>query len=158
MKKILVVMAISAAFVALPAVAQTYAGFGLGIADTDTQRTSSKLFAGVQVIENFGVEMAYNDLGSYRGSGSSALSLALTATLPLGDTFDLLGKWGASQNHSNFTSADKTESMWGFGVGFNVSPAVAIRLEYENFGRLPTDADGTSTLATSRGINMKYSF
>jgi len=80
----LTAIAISAMLMAVPAAAQPYVGAGLGVSNTDTQRTSGKVFAGAQVIPNIGVEVAYTDLGNYRDSSSSALSLALTGTLPLG--------------------------------------------------------------------------
>jgi len=154
----LTAIAISAMLMAVPAAAQPYVGAGLGISNTDTQRTSGKVFVGVQVIPNIGVEVAYTDLGNYRDSSSSALSLALTGTLPLGSTWDILGKWGASQNHTNYAGSNKTDSMFGFGIGYNVSPIVALRFEYEDFGKFPTDPDGTSTLATSKGLSVRYSF
>jgi len=112
----------------------------------------------VRGCSSIGVEVAYTDLGNYRDSSSSALSLALTGTLPLGSTWDILGKWGASQNHTNYAGSNKTDSMFGFGIGYNVSPIVALRFEYEDFGKFPTDPDGTSTLATSKGLSVRYSF
>jgi opacity protein-like surface antigen len=158
MKIVSIALVIGATLVATPAIAQTYIGAGVGVANTDTQRTSGKVFVGIQVIPNIGVEASYTDLGNYRDSSASALSLAFTGTLPLGSTWDLFGKWGASQNHTNYSSLNNTDSMVGFGIGFNVSPVVALRFEYENFGKLPTDRDGTSTLATSKGLSVKYSF
>ncbi len=93
MKRILSAVALSAAFAAAPVLAQqsqVYVGAGLGIANTDSSEFSWKILGGYQHDQHWGIEAAYTDLGSYRGSSADSLSLAFTGTLPL-DTSSTAG-------------------------------------------------------------------
>ncbi|MFA6016138.1 MAG: outer membrane beta-barrel protein [Gallionellaceae bacterium] len=156
MKKILFAITLGAACIALPASAQPYIGGGAGSANTDNVNTSMKVYAGYQLIPNFGFEGAYTDLGDYRGSTATSISLALTGTLPLNATWDLLGKLGASRNQTG--SSNSMEPLASFGVGYNASTNIAVRLESENLGKLPVDASGNSPVASNVGLSIKFMF
>jgi opacity protein-like surface antigen len=159
MKKIFMAVALSAAFVAAPAFAETYAGAGIGIANTDSNNTSYKLFAGYQSTQYLGVEVAYNDFGKYRGASGNAWSIAGVGTLPLNKFWNITAKLGATMNHTDLASASRhTDLLTGVGVGYIVAPNMIVRLEYEDFGALPKDASGLSSKANNWGLNAMYSF
>lgn len=159
MKKILVTIALSAAFVAIPASAQTYAGVGVGTAKTDSNNTSYKLFAGFQSTKYLGAEIAYNDLGKYRGASANSWSLAGTGTMPLHQYWNLLAKLGMTVNNTSLANASRhTDLLMGLGIGYVVAPNLNVQLEYEDFGAFPKDAIGTSSKATNWGLNAKYLF
>lgn len=166
MNKVLMAMAFSAAFVAIPASAAPsgytpsgYIGAGVGEAKTDSNNTSYKIFGGMQVAQNFGAELAYNDFGGYRGQRADSWSLAGTATMPLDKNWDIFGKLGATRNHIKFgSSSHHTDLLAGVGIGYNFTPNVSVRLEYEDFGKLPTDVNGNKMKVTNWGLNAKFSF
>lgn len=161
MNKVLIAMALSAIFVAVPASAESsgYVGVGVGEAETDANNTSYKIFGGLQVSQNFGVELAYNDFNGYRGQRADSWSLAGTGTLPLNMGFDIFGKLGATRNHIKFgNSSHHTDLLAGVGIGYNFNRNVALRLQYEDFGDLPTDINGRTANVTNWGLDLKYSF
>jgi opacity protein-like surface antigen len=159
MKKVFVAVALSAAFVVAPAFAETYVGAGVGIANTDSNNASYKLFAGFQSTQYLGAEIAYNDFGKYRSASGNAWSIAGIGTYPLNKLWNLTAKLGATINHTNLAGASRhSDLLTGVGVGYIVAPNMIVRLEYEDFGSLPKDAIGTSSKANNWGLNARYSF
>ncbi len=159
MNKVLMAIAISATLVAIPASASPYIGAGLGSARTDGNHTGSKVFAGYQFNENVGAQVAYNDFGNYRGSTATAWSAAVVGTMPIDAFWDVSAKVGATENRTTLAgSGRKSELLWGIGAGYNFNRNVALRFEYEDFGKMPTDAAGNRWNATNWAMNVKYSF
>lgn len=159
MNKILMAMTLSAAFVTTSAEAGLYVGIMGGSATTDVQHSSTKVFGGIQIIPNIGIEGAYTDFGGYRGASANSMSLSVVGTLPLGDTWDLFALWGTTQNRTNNAgSANHNDMLTGFGVAYNASKNLSIRLQSENYGKLPTDSDGTSTTVSNWGVSVKFMF
>src|SRR5439155_17011712 len=107
-------------------------GGGVGIANTDTSEFSWKILGGYQHDQHWGIEAAYTDLGSYRGSSADALSLALTATLPLDRRWALIAKAGVASNRTRVAgSSDHADALVGIGLAYSVNRRVGLRLEYE---------------------------
>jgi OOP family OmpA-OmpF porin len=184
MKKILTACAIAAAsFVAAPAFAQGYIGAGFGsskisgfdtgtISGGNTSKGLVKIYGGYQFTPNWGLEAQYSDLGRRdvtnagvaAGSfSSSQFSLAGTGTLPLSSGFSLLGKLGASANRVNGSaligSANSTSLLIGVGAAYNITPALSVRLEYEDFGTMAKiAANGSSVRANGYSLSLKYGF
>lgn len=159
MKKTLIAVAIAAAFVAAPAFATPYVGAGLGSARTDSNNTGTKIFAGFQSTENFGFQVAYNDFGGYRGAKATAWSVAAVGTMPIDPNWDVFAKVGATENHTTLPGSGRhSDILWGVGAGYNFNKNVALRFEYEDFGKLPTDINGNRWKATNWGVNVKYTF
>lgn len=160
MKKIIMALAVSAAFVAMPASADPYVGAGVGVYKTESNRTSYKLFGGFQSSRNFATELAYNDFGNFRGAGADSWSLAAIGILPLDEYWNLFAKAGGSYNRTKFAgSSNNTDLLLGLGVGYNATKNMGVRFEYEDFGKLPNGTFvGASTKATHWGLNVKYSF
>ena len=159
MKKILSVVALSAVFVAAPAFAQVYAGAGLGIANTDSSEFSWKILGGYQHDRHWGIEAAYTDLGSYRGSSADSLSLALTGTLPLDRRWALMAKAGVASNRTRVAgSSDHADALVGIGVAYAVSRRFGLRLEYEQYGRVAGPGSPFNDRADNLALVGKVSF
>ena len=159
MNKILAAILLGSAFLSAPALAEPYIGAGIGMANTDGQHFSYKLFTGYQIIQNVGVELAYTDLGSYRSAAAKAISFAVVGTLPLNAEWNLTGKIGNTANNTKF-SGDATHStmMTAVGASWNYEKKMVVSLEYEDYGKLHSIASVPSTSATNLTLNGKYSF
>jgi OOP family OmpA-OmpF porin len=120
----------------------------------DTHKdTSWKIFAGYTFNRNFALELTYGDWGEISVS-TSALGIPFNVTgeiwsfgaavlgmLPLGgERFALLGKLGVVYTEQKFTSSlpgvpggaeDGNELHFGFGALFHITPALAVRGEWE---------------------------
>lgn len=185
MKKILTACAIAAVtFTAAPAFAQGYVGFGLGsskasgvdggtVTGGNTNKTLVKIFGGFQLSPNWGAELQYSDLGKRDISNAgvpvgsataSQYSIAGTGTLPLNSGFSLLGKLGVSANRVNapagaLSSSNNTSALIGIGASYSFTPALSMRVEYEDFGKVATVAStGNSVRVNAYSISLKYGF
>lgn len=150
---------------------------GTRLTGGDTNESMVKLYGGYQITPNWGVEVQYSDLGKRdvvaRTAAGAAIvggsfkasqySVAGTGTLPLGGNFSLLGKLGVSSNHGKISvlgvsdSGSKTSAIVGVGVTYNLTPALAVRLEYEDFGKLG-DGFGGSIRTSATSVSLKYAF
>jgi OmpA-OmpF porin, OOP family len=195
MNKILSACAIAAAFAAMPASAQWYVGAGVGSSRTNgidgsasgftlsggnSNKSSVKVFGGYQITPFWGVEAQYTDLGNRDftvrdstgglvGSGkvkASQYSIAGTGTLPLSQSFALIGKLGVSNNRGSVSfpgvssSGNKSDVLVGVGVSYSINPKLAVRLEYEDFGKFSSNGGfaGTSIRANNTSLNLQYAF
>ncbi len=161
MKRILSASVLSAAFAA-PALAQVshvYIGAGVGIATTDSSKFSWKILGGYQHDRHWGIEAAYTDLGSYRGSSADALSLAFTGTLPLDRRWALMAKAGVASNRTRAAgSSDHADALVGIGVAYSVNRRIGLRLEYEQYGRVAGPGSGFNDRADNLALIGKLSF
>ena len=151
----------------------------LSLTGGNRSKTSLKVFGGFRFTPNWGLEAQYSDLGTRdfvvsRGnaqvnSGSvkaSQFSIAGTGTLPLASNFSLFGKIGVSNNSGkanvnipvkNFTGSDnKTDLLIGFGVSYALTPQIAVRAEYEDFGKF--NSRGNSVRVNNFAVGLQYSF
>jgi OOP family OmpA-OmpF porin len=184
MKKILTACAIAAAaLTAAPAFAQGYVGLGVGsskisgfdtatVTGGNTNKSQVKIFGGFQFTPNWGAELQYSDLGKRDvinagvAAGSittSQFSIAGTGTLPLNSGFSLLGKLGVSANRINgsalLSNSNKTSALIGVGASYSITPALSVRVEYEDFGKVATvAANGSSVRVNAYSISLKYGF
>lgn len=169
---VVAVLALSGASAASQAAAQGfYLGGSVGKSDFDDDNaipdlitsgsvdgsdTGYKIFGGYQFNQNFGVELAWVDLGkaSYSGTffgfpvtgGSvetSGLNVSAVGILPLGSGFALFGKAGLFAWESKardvtggvpFSAKDDgTDLSLGVGVSYDVAKNFGIRAEWERF-------------------------
>ena len=156
---------------------------GVALSGGNTSKGSTKIYGGYQFTPNWGVEAQYSDLGSrnlaLNGSGgvlpigsfkSSQYSLAGTGTFPLNESFSLLGKLGFSTNSSTVSlnalgisasaSQNRTDLILGVGVSYKITPKLAVRLEYEDFGKFSDSliSNRGSTRMSNTSINLQYAF
>lgn len=189
MKKLLVVAALASTFMATSAFAQSYIGFGVGssrVSGVDgteagltftggnTSKGSVKIYGGFKFTPTWGLEAQYSDLGRRNltvtnGAGAvvgtvdtraSQYSLAGTGTLPIAQSFALIGKLGVSANRGSGggSSSNKTSLMAGVGVSYSITPRLAARLEYEDFGKFADGLNGSSVRANNTSLNLQYAF
>ena len=158
---------VAGAHLSMPGVRTTSNGSQVAGAGGKTYDTGYKLYAGYNLTQNWGMELAYVDFGnSYtmdtsmagtpgtiNGVKGSSWNLAGIGTLPLSREFSVFGKVGWAWNHSDggtstnvaagtiLSVGSNSRSYAMFGVGANVALARnwAARLEYEDFGRISSD-------------------
>jgi len=152
----------------------------LTLSGADSNKGSAKIYGGYQITPSWGVEAQYSDLGnrdfSIRNAAgltlatgtlkTSQFSIAGTGTLPLAANFSLIGKLGVSRNHGKVSapgvsdSGSKTSPMIGVGAVYNFTPKLAVRLEYEDFGKFSSDggATGGSIRGNNYGVSLQYAF
>lgn len=148
----------------------------------NSSKTSVKVFGGFKFTPNWGLEVQYSDLGSRNltmtngaaviGSGNlkvSQIGIAATGTLPLASNFSLFGKLGVSGNSAkaNLTvpaigfagssSNNKSDLMVGVGASYAITPKIAVRAEYEDFGKF-SSGGGNSIRANNFSVGLQYSF
>jgi OOP family OmpA-OmpF porin len=130
----------------------------------DGKDTGFKIFGGYQFNQNFGVELAYVDLGkaSYSGSFFGApvtggkvevwgLNISAVGTLPLNPSFSLFGKVGLfswEAEASDVTGGvpfsakdDGVDLSIGLGLSYNFTKNVSARVEWQRFMMDVADAD-----------------
>jgi OOP family OmpA-OmpF porin len=152
----------------------------LTLTGADSSKASVKIFGGYQLTPTWGVEVQYTDLGnrdfSIRNAAgvqlatgslkASQYSVAGTGTLPLSPSFSLFGKLGISNNHGKISAVgisdrgSKTSPLIGVGLKYNFNPKLAVRLEYEDFGKFSNDggASGSSIRADNFALSLQYAF
>jgi OOP family OmpA-OmpF porin len=137
--------------------------------------TGFKLNGGYQFNANYGVEVAYVNLGKAEASGQGfyaksepqTLFVAATGTLPLNNEFSLFGKVGVAQSHVKVTarafgvteseSENRTTAVFGIGAAYHLNKNVSFVAEYENFGKI-ANGDGGSLKADLLSVGVRYSF
>ncbi|MDP2263843.1 MAG: hypothetical protein Q8K24_11865 [Hydrogenophaga sp.] len=132
-----------------------YVGVNIGTPDYDTpcaagfrcsnNTTAYKLYTGGMFNEYVGAELGYVNMGrAYRAGGRTeahGINLSLVGRLPLGG-FNVFGKVGTTYGRTEvsasplaLTTATGKDKGWGgsygVGVGFDLTPASAIVLEWE---------------------------
>ena len=154
-----VIAALAGAMATAPASAQAYLGAGAGASKTDRNETSWKLYGGYQFNPTWGAEVAYTDLGRYRGSDIQSWSLAGTGTMPIADRWSLIGKLGATSNRPKFSGgSNHSDVLLGIGVDYSFSKQVSVRLEYEDFGKLSKSTVGGDSNGSNLGLSVKYTY
>lgn len=105
-------------------------GNGTGIYSSESRNTAYSLYAGSYFSNsNLGMELGYTDFGRVNRAGGSTkadgINLSLIGRLPLGNSFNLLGKVGglyartdvATGGGSGVTAGSTTDLDWTYGVG-----------------------------------------
>jgi len=161
-KKTMIAIAISSAFVATANAGNMYAGVKAGsvsnsVPGLSESSTSFGVFGGYTINPNFAVELGYTDLGSVGGLiNFSAIDLSAVGTFPVSGQFSLYGKLGmASTTESALGfSVSRTDVTYGVGGEYKVSETVGIRLGWDHygFGDDVTFIKGDSSLISVSGV------
>lgn len=142
MKKIAIVVLLSAV-VAAPAVAAgMYAGVSAGSAKINISgydsTTSFSLLGGYTFNENIAAEVAYSNFGSKDyplgvTAKSSAVSLSAVGSYPINEQFSLFGKLGLASTTFDVAgvSESKSDLTYGIGAQYNVNKQIGIRVGYD---------------------------
>jgi OOP family OmpA-OmpF porin len=144
------------------AFAQGYIGGSIGQSDADfdcagtiscdNKDTGFKLFGGYMFHPNFGVELAYADLGKATavvpfgtarfnvGAEATAFGAYGIAMAPLSESFNVFAKLGVASVKGEFSvsglgsdSETNTSFAYGVGAGFNFTKNLGLRAEWERF-------------------------
>ena len=131
----------------------------------DSQSTTWKVFGGYQFNENFAVEVAYHDLGSFKGVttitgpvasvaagkwDATAGSLAAVGMYPLVKGLFVTGKAGLAVTDLKVSvpgalyspSVNRVQPLLGAGLKYEFNKTFGVRAEFERFNNV---GDGSST-------------
>jgi len=176
-------LAVSAPAIAQQSDAGWYIGgsYGMTSFDIDTAGIISpslddsdsgfKIFGGFQFTKNWGMEFGYVDFGKAGLAGSvfgipftsdvgvTAFTFAGTGTLPLNESFSLLGKVGLWMWDTGCSGAicvssasdSDTDLFYGIGARYNINKNLSVQVEFETFS-----AEDDSVNMTSVGLRYKF--
>lgn len=132
----------SSAFAAQPNT--FYGGLDAGSTKIDgfgDNKTSYGAFLGYNFHENFAAEIGARRLGSFSTNGvdvdADQYQASIVGTLPLQNNFNVFGRLGynklkASASYQDFTAdADDSGVLYGVGVGYNFTPTISGRIEFQ---------------------------
>lgn len=139
-------------------------GNGIGVFSHDQGDVAFTINAGSYMNNNFGFEIGYTDFGRITRAGGSTkangINLSLIGRLPLGESFNLLGKLGTTYGRTD-VSSDPTSGIvagtendfgWSYGLGaeFAFNPQWSAVLQYDEhnlkYAGGGTDRVGVATL------------
>jgi OOP family OmpA-OmpF porin len=145
---------------------------GITNPSVDDSDSGFKIFGGYQFSRNWGVEVGYVDFGKAGLSGSmlgipftgdlgvTALTVAGTGTMPMNESFSLLGKVGmwnwdakasvAALGTAGSASDSGTDLFFGVGLRYNLSKSLGLQLEVEQY------SGDDSITYTSLGLRYKF--
>lgn len=120
-------------------------GNGTGVFGSERHDTVYNVYVGNYFSSNFGLELGYTDFGRVNRAGgrtkADGINVSLVGKLPLGDSFNLLGKVGTTYGRTEVSSApgsgvvagDESAFGWSYGVGaeYNFNPQWSAVLQYD---------------------------
>lgn len=120
-------------------------GNGTGVFGSERHDTVYNVYVGNYFSNNFGLELGYTDFGRVNRAGgrtkADGINVSLVGKLPLGDSFNLLGKVGTTYGRTEVSSApgsgvvagDESAFGWSYGVGaeYNFNPQWSAVLQYD---------------------------
>lgn len=133
-----------------------------------------KWYGGVELTSNFALEAAYSNgakahfdkskLGMAEDPSFSlrSFSLAARATHHFNDDWSVFGKLGVARSRYKAASAGEsdavsdTKALLGVGLAYNVTPKVAVTLEFERLGR--TRQEGINIKENTLQLGVKAGF
>lgn len=148
-----------------------YVGVGGAIGKnqaTDDTRVTPKVFAGVDLDQNWGVEGGYShsntkDYGTPQGkayvNGDSAY-VAGKYTIPVNDRISAYGKLGVSYNERENTGATgdytsrQTGAYGGLGAQYKLNERLSLVAEYERYGK----SENTGMESNIVSVGLKAGF
>ncbi|WP_426101624.1 outer membrane beta-barrel protein [Massilia sp. TSP1-1-2] len=154
-----IVIASALALMASASFAQTapsvYAGGQINSTKVDgyDRETGAGLFLGYQFNETYGLEVGYARLADFDAAPGvnvklNQMSLSGIATLPLSNGFNVFGRLGYNRidakasGSSRSATEDTSGALYGIGLGYNFSPTIAGRVEFQK-----ASSDSTSAVA-----------
>lgn len=142
-----------------------YAGINVGRSKTDsnigadvvtkTNDTSYGVLLGYQFNPNFAVEAQYTDLGKFEATNftgkNDVFALSLVGIVPLANAFSLYGKLGYADTRSSLSNnvayssgKNRSDVTYGVGVEYDVTPAVGVRLGWDQYRAALNDEAGNT--------------
>ncbi len=145
-------------------------GNGTGIFPSDKKDRAIGLTAGSYFNNNFGAELGYTDFGRItRGGGNTkaqGVNFSLVGRLPLGNSFNLLGKVGTTYGRTSVSSAPGSGVTAGNASGFGLSygigaeylftPALSAVLQYDSHDLKFAGNGRDRVSATTLGLRYRF--
>lgn len=161
---------------------KSYIGLNVGESDFSSLGHSTGLFAsekrdtaysvnvGSYFNNNFGVEAGYTDFGKVNRAGgrtkAEGINLSLVGRLPLGTSFNLLGKLGTTYGRTSVSSAlgsgigAGSENGWGvsYGVGaeYVFNPQLSAVLQWDEHDLKFVGSGRERISATTVGVRLRF--
>ena len=143
---------------------------GTGFFSNNNTSTAYSLTGGSYFTNNFGVELGYTDFGSINRAGGTSsaqgLSMRLVGKVPLGTSFNLLGKIGTTYARTNVNSvagssvAPGTDNGWGLSMGVSAeymfTPNWSALLSYDAHNL--HFAGSTTSRVSVTSLGARYAF
>ena len=145
-------------------------GNGIGVFTHDQGDVAYNIYAGSYFNNNFGFEFGYTDFGRVNRAGGSTkadgINLSLIGKLPVGSSFNLLGKVGTTYGRTDVSSAagsgvtagSDSGFDWAYGVGaeFAFNPQWSAVLQYdEHYLKF---AGGSRDRVSAAALGLRYGF
>lgn len=145
-------------------------GNGIGIFTHDQGDVAYNIYADSYFSNNFGFEFGYTDFGRVNRAGGSTkadgINLSLVGRLPLGTSFNLLGKVGTTYGRTDVSSAagsgvtagSESGFDWSYGVGaeYMFNPQWSAVLQYDEHQLKFAGDDHSRVSATTLGVRYRF--
>lgn len=123
--------------------------------DFDDERSSWKVYLGLQPSEVIGLELGYANFGKAEDGGnqfeSDGITAAATASIPFSENFAVYGKLGQlfwEREARAFglpqREHDGSDTFYGVGTRLGLAPNLDLKLEYERYKIDRADVDMAS--------------
>lgn len=143
---------------------------GVGGFAADKRKNSYSLYGGGYFSNNFGVELGYTDFDRINRAGGSTkaegFSISLVGKLPLGTSFNLLGKLGTTYGRTDVSSslasgitagkATGWGTSYGIGAEYMFTNNLSAVLQYDEY-RLKFAGTGNDKINTT-SLGIRYNF
>lgn len=145
-------------------------GNGTGLYGADKYDLAYSVYAGSYFNQNFGFELGYIDFGGVNRAGgktkADGINLSVVGRLPIGSSFNLLGKLGTTYGRTDVTSGagsgitagTEKEFGWAYGLGaeYTFHPQWSAVLQYEEHDLKFAGGDRDRISATSLGLRYRF--
>lgn len=143
---------------------------GVGAFANDRNGNAYSLYGGNYFSHNFGFEVGYNDFGRVnRGGGTTradGVSLSLVGRVPLGQSFNLLGRVGGTYVSTDVSAApasglatgrqNRFDLSYGLGAEFVFNPSWSAVVQYDEYNmRYP---GSTRDRIDTTTVGLRYRF
>lgn len=142
---------------------------------SDNHPRAMKLYAGVQFTPSWAAELGYGAFGSWHAAdpapgstyqlrlSSELVYAAARATMPLGESFALFGKFGLALNrlgmHDSSGHSDHetyVRPMIGVGLEWKLTPQVSTTVEYAHYGSRGSGSDRFTQQKAEVGLAFRF--
>jgi OOP family OmpA-OmpF porin len=122
----------------------------------------AKLFGGLQLNPHVAIEAGWMNLGRTQNTGGSATIYGgyvdAVGTLPLAPQWSLLGRAGLAEARLTSSTGDTHSAALkaGMGLQYDITRAVAVRVEYEHYHFVSAFGDKPEVGQASVGLKIGF--
>lgn len=142
---------------------------GTGVFPIDKRDDAYSIYAGSYINNNLGFEAGYVDFGRIGRAGgntkANGINLSVVGKLPLGNSFNLLGKVGTTYGRTEVSSLDagvtagtEEEFGWSYGLGaeYAFNPQLSAVLQYDEHDLKFAGGDRDRISAATIGLRYRF--